>query len=263
MTKAPALFIGHGSPMNAIEETAFSRGWRDVATRFPRPDAVLCVSAHWVTDGVKVMGNAQPKTVHDFRGFPPELHAVQYPAPGAPDLADRIAMLLTEFGAAVDNSWGFDHGNWSVLRWMYPNADVPVLQLSLDHRRPALAHYAIGRKLASLREDNIAIIATGNIVHNLRAFFSGDASLQAPSQQFDDFVLDRIAANDVDAIANYAAHPAARIAAPDWDHFFPIFYALGARGVNEQAEIFNRNVATGISMTSIGFGLTPAAELAA
>ncbi|HWA00893.1 MAG TPA: 4,5-DOPA dioxygenase extradiol [Caulobacterales bacterium] len=261
--KAPALFVGHGSPMNAIEETDFSRGWRAVAARFPKPRAVLCVSAHWVTDGVRVMGNPQPKTIHDFRGFPPELHAVQYPAPGAPELAARVASLLTEFGAAVDNSWGFDHGNWSVLRWMYPNADVPVLQLSLDRRRQAPAHYAVAQTLAPLRDEGVAIIATGNIVHNLRAFFSGDSSLQAPSKQFDDFILDRVAANDAAAVTAYATHPAAAIAAPDWDHFFPLFYALGARAPDERAEIFNRSVATGISMTSIGFGLTPAAELAA
>jgi len=263
MTKAPALFVGHGSPMNAIEDTPFSRGWRDLAQRFRRPRAVLCVSAHWATDGVRVMANAQPPTIHDFRGFPPELHAVQYPAPGAPDIAEHVATLLTDFGAQLDSSWGFDHGNWSVLRWMYPNADVPVLQLSLDARRTPAEHYAIGRALAPVRDDDVAIIATGNIVHNLRAFFSGDRSLEAPSKQFDDFILDRIGQRDVDAVIAYRSHPAAAIAAPDWDHFVPLLYALGAQGADERPEIFNRDVATGISMTSIGFGLPPATELAA
>ena len=183
--------------------------------------------------------------------------------PGAPKLAERVATLLTDFGARLDNSWGFDHGTWSVLRWMYPNADVPILQLSLDARRTPAEHHAIGRALAPLRDEGVAIIATGNIVHNLRAFFSGDASLQEPSKQFDDFILDRIAEGDAEAVIAYKSHPAAAIAAPDWDHFMPLLYALGAHGADEAPEIFNRNVATGISMSSIGFGLPPAAELAA
>lgn len=264
MPQAPALFIGHGSPVNAIEETEFARGWRDVAARFAKPAAIICVSAHWVTDGVRVMSNAQPKTIHDFgRGFPQALFDVQYPAPGAPALAERIATLLTEFDARLDNSWGFDHGNWSVLRWMYPNADVPLIQLSLDARRTPAEHYAVAQALAPLRDDNVLIVSTGNIVHNLRAFFSGDQSLQAVSAQFDDFIVHSVEAHDVQAVLSYQTHPAAAQAAPDWDHFMPLIYALGAQGAEERPEFFNHHVATGISMTSIGFGLQNAAERAA
>jgi 4,5-DOPA dioxygenase extradiol len=263
MPQAPALFIGHGSPMNAIEETPAARGWAEIATRFERPAAILCISAHWVTDGVRVMANEQPKTIHDFRGFPPELHAVQYPAPGAPELAERITSLLKDFNAQLDRSWGFDHGSWSVLRWMYPNADVPLLQLSLDQHRTPAEHYAIGRALAPLRDENVLILGTGNIVHNLRAFFSGDQSLQTVSAQFDDFILQSIEARNVDAVLNYEAHPAAAQAAPDWEHFMPLIYVLGAQRAQERPEIFNHHVATGISMTSIGFGLQNAAERAA
>lgn len=264
MPQAPALFIGHGSPMNAIEETEFARGWRDVAARFPKPAAIVCVSAHWVTDGVRVMANAQPKTIHDFgRSFPQALFDVQYPAPGAPALAERIVGMLAPFNAQLDSSWGFDHGNWSVLRWMYPDADVPLIQLSLDARRTPSEHYAIGRALAALRDDNVLIIGAGNIVHNLRAFFSGDQSLQSLCVQFDDFIRHSVAARDVDAVLNYESHPAAALAAPDWDHFMPLVYVLGAQGAQERPEIFNHHVSPGISMTSIGFGLQNAAERAA
>jgi 4,5-DOPA dioxygenase extradiol len=257
-SKAPALFIGHGSPMNAIEENAFSLGWRDIARRFERPRAIVCVSAHWTTEGVRVTGNAHPPTIHDFHGFPAELHAVEYPASGAPELAERVALLLTEFGARLDQTWGFDHGAWSVLKWMYPDSDVPVIQLSLDARRTPGEHYEIGRALSAVREDNVLVLATGNIVHNLRAFVSGDTSQEAIAKTFDDFIVERIAARDHHAVINYQTHPAAAEAAPDWDHFIPLLYALGARGEDEPAEMFNRHVATGISMTSIAMGLAPA-----
>jgi 4,5-DOPA dioxygenase extradiol len=251
--RAPALFIGHGSPMNAIEHNAFSQGWADVARRLARPEAIVCVSAHWVTDGVFVTGEAAPRTIHDFRGFPPELQAVQYPAPGAPALAARVAALLADYGARADTSWGFDHGAWSVLRWLYPNADVPVIQLSLDQRRAPAAHHAIGAALAPLRDEAVLILGSGNIVHNLRAFFAGQATPWA--KPFDDFILERIVAGDDAAVIAYQRHPDAARAAPDWEHFTPLISVLGARGADERAHVFNRDVGTGISMTSIGFGL--------
>src|SRR5262245_22381436 len=181
MTRAPALFIGHGSPMNAIEDSPAARGWAEVAARFPKPDAIVVVSAHWVTDGVRVMSNAHPRTIHDFgRSFPQALFDVQYPAPGDPALAHAIVEPLSRTGARLDDGWGLDHGTWSVLKHMYPEADVPVVQVSLDVRRPPAEHYAIGRALAELRDDNILLMGSGNIVHNLHAFFQ--AAAMTPAQ---------------------------------------------------------------------------------
>jgi 4,5-DOPA dioxygenase extradiol len=254
--KAPAMFIGHGSPMNAIEDTPASRGWRDIAARYPKPRAIVCVSAHWITEGVRVTANAAPRTIHDFGGFPPELFAVQYPAPGDPVLARDIAGRLSAFGAATDERWGLDHGTWSVLVHMYPEANVPVLQVSLDARRSPAEHYAIGQALAALRDENVLIIGSGDIVHNLRAFFRrGGGDNSADERAFDDHIVAAIEAGDDDASLNYASHPHAHEAAPDWDHFFPLFYTLGARVPGERAHVFNRDFFPGISMTSIAFGL--------
>lgn len=256
MKTAPALFIGHGSPMNAIEHTPAAQGWSEVAQRFAQPHAILVVSAHWVTDGVRVTANARPRTIHDFgRGFPQALFDVQYPAPGDPVLARRMIGLLAAFDAAADDGWGLDHGAWSVLRHMYPKADVPVLQLSLDARRSASEHFAIGRALAPLREDNVAILASGNIVHNLRTFFGREDANQERDFAFDEYIVDAAALGAHDAIVNYASHPAMPEANPDWEHFFPLFYALGVRKGDETPTIFNRYLEPGISMTSLAFGL--------
>jgi 4,5-DOPA dioxygenase extradiol len=251
--KAPAIFIGHGSPMNAIEDNSFSQTWRSLARRFEKPRAVLCVSAHWVTEGVRVTGNAQPPTIHDFGGFPPALFAMTYPAAGAPALAADIAQRLATLGAEVDESWGLDHGAWSVLAHLYPEADVPVLQLSLDARRTPQQHYDIGRALAPLRDDGVLILGSGNIVHNLRHW--RDSAVQDWVTGFDDFIEGRIEARDHQAIIDYLSHPMANVAAPDWDHFTPLLYVLGAQGANETTEVFNRSYIPGISMTSNAFGL--------
>jgi 4,5-DOPA dioxygenase extradiol len=254
--KAPALFIGHGSPMNAIEDTPASRGWRDIAARFQKPRAIVVASAHWLTEGVGVTSNAHPRTIHDFGGFPPELFAVQYPAPGDPALADDIARLLGAFGAETDESWGLDHGTWSVLVHLYPEADVPVVQISLDARRGPAQHFTIARALAPLREENVLILGSGNIVHNLRVFFHrGGADTSAADRAFDDHIVAAIESGDDQAVLNYRAHQHAAHAAPDWDHFFPLLYALGARSENETAHVFNRDFFPGLSMTSIAFGL--------
>lgn len=257
MTRAPALFIGHGSPMNAIEDTPSARGWAEIARRFERPRAIVMVSAHWVTDGVRVMSNAQPRTIHDFgRGFPQALFAVQYPAPGDPALARVIVEKLTAFGAKLDDSWGLDHGAWSVLKHMYPEADIPVVQVSLDGRRPAAEHYAIGRALASLRDENVLVMASGNIVHNLPAFFRAASLEPAPwVSSFDELIADAVA-NDHDKIVNYTQQPDAAVAAPDWEHFTPVIYTLAAQRDGEAPTLFNRHYQPGISMTSIAFGLT-------
>ncbi|MGE3839531.1 MAG: 4,5-DOPA dioxygenase extradiol [Hyphomonadaceae bacterium] len=255
MTRAPALFVGHGSPMNAIEVTPSSRGWTEIAQRFATPAAVVAISAHWVTDGLRIMANTAPKTIHDFgRGFPQALFDVRYPAPGAPALARQVVDRLSGFGAELDESWGLDHGAWSVLIHMYPRADVPVLQLSLDAKRSPEDHFAIAKMLEPLREENVLILGLGNIVHNLAAFFRTN-QIEPWVETFDRFVTDAAAGGDDTAVVNYASHADARQAAPDWDHFFPVFYALGARRDGERAHIFNQHYQPGISMTSFGFGL--------
>lgn len=258
-TRAPALFVGHGSPMNAIEDTPSARGWAEIARRFSKPNAIVMISAHWVTEGVKVMSNAHPRTIHDFgRGFPQELFDVQYPAPGDPDLARAIVEKLTAFGAELDDTWGLDHGAWSVVKHMYPDADVPIVQVSLDIHRPAAEHYEIARALADLRDDNILIVGSGNIVHNLPAFFrAGDSQPDPLMSRFHDAIRGAVYAADFRAVVNYVGMPGAAVAAPDWEHFVPVLYALGAAGHDaEQAKLFNESLTNGISMTSITFGVS-------
>ncbi len=256
--KAPALFLGHGSPMNAIEDTPSSAGWRGSATRFPKPRAIVCVSAHWISEGVRVTAMTRPRTIHDFGGFPPELFAVHYPAPGDPVLAADIVARLSAFGAAGDERWGLDHGTWSVLAHMYPQADVPVVHVSLDARRHPEEHYAIGAALAPLRDQGVLLVGSGDIVHNLRAFFGrGAANGAAAERAFDDDIVSAIESSDHRAVLDYRNHPHAAHAAPDWDHFFPLFYVLGARDEGERAHVFNRHFFPGISMTCVGFGIDP------
>ncbi|MFT3726898.1 MAG: 4,5-DOPA dioxygenase extradiol [Terricaulis sp.] len=253
---APALFVGHGSPMNAIEDTPSARGWAEIATRFPKPRAIVMVSAHWVTDGVRVMSNAHPRTIHDFgHGFPQELFAQQYPAPGDPALARTIVEKLSAFCAEPDDTWGLDHGAWSVLKHMYPDADIPVVQVSLDGRRPPAAHYEIGQALAALRDDNVLVIGSGNIVHNLPTFFRHQGQPTPWDNEFDSFILDAVARRDHNAVKAYASHNLAPRAAPDWEHFTPVLYALAAQRDREDAEIFNHYFFPGIAMTSIAVGL--------
>ncbi len=256
MPTAPALFIGHGSPMNAIEDTPSSRGWAEIAQRFPKPRAIVCISAHWVTEGVRVTSNAQPRTIHDFgRGFPQALFDVQYPAPGDPDLARTIVEKLTAFGAQLDDTWGLDHGTWSVVKHMYPAADVPIVQVSLDIRRPAPEHYEIAGALADLRDDNVLLLGSGNIVHNLPAFFRSPSPEPQPwVSAFDNLIVDSVQ-GDHSAALNYTAQPDAAVAAPDWEHYMPVVYALGAQRPGETPYIFNRDYAPGISMTAFGYGL--------
>lgn len=256
MTKAPALFIGHGSPMNAIEDTPSPRAWAALAQRFPKPRAIVVVSAHWVTDGVRVTTNARPRTIHDFgRGFPQALFDVQYPAPGDPELARDIINRLAAFGARGSEEWGLDHGTWSVLIHMYPNADIPVVQVSLDARRKPEDHYAIGKALAVLRDNNVLVLSSGNIVHNLRAFFGGNGDVEPWVSRFNDAVAGAVWDDAHTSLMHYQEWPGADQAAPDWDHFVPLFYTLGAQHPGEHADVFNRQFMSGISMTSIAYGL--------
>lgn len=234
----PAVFFGHGNPMNALERNPYSEGWAAVGRAIPKPRAVLSISAHWYTPGTGVTISTSPRTIHDFGGFPPELYQVQYPAPGDPQLAQRVAQLLAPVDVSFDSTWGLDHGTWSVLCHVYPSAEVPVVQLSIDHRQPPQFHYELGRRLAPLREEGVLIAGSGNIVHNLRAYFQG---LGRPEPydwgaRFDAHVRELILASDHRALVDYHALGSdARLAIPTPDHYLPLLYILGAAGAAESA----------------------------
>jgi 4,5-DOPA dioxygenase extradiol len=252
----PAIFVGHGSPMNAIEDNTFRRGWAAAARAIPRPKAVLCVSAHWETRGVAVTAAERPETIHDFVGFPDELHAVRYPAPGDPALARAVVDLVESAPVALDAQRGLDHGAWSVLMAMYPEADVPVSQLSLDTGRPASYHYALGRELAPLRDRGVLVLGSGNLVHNLGRidFRRPDGSDWAV--RFDAALKERIRAGDHEALVRYEKlGPNARLAVPTPEHFLPVLYVLALQEAGETATFFNEATVMGsISMTSVAVG---------
>ena len=229
-SRQPALFLGHGSPMNAIEDNQWSRAFRALGERLPRPRAILSISAHWFVSGTHVTANAYPKTIHDFGGFPRELYDVQYPAPGDPDLARRVVDLLGSSASLADD-WGLDHGTWSVLLHLFPQADIPVVQLSLDYRLPPAEHLALARKLLPLREEGILILGSGNIVHNLRyaftAYTRGDLSTPPWATEFDAIAAAAMQARDGEALVWAVATEKGRMAHPTLDHYLPILYVLG------------------------------------
>ncbi len=252
--RMPVLFVGHGSPMNAIEDNAFSRAWTRMGSELPRPRAILSVSAHWESPGTRVTGMARPETIHDFYGFPEELQLQTYPAPGSPALA---ALVRDIEGAAVgwDTEWGLDHGTWSVLKRMFPRADVPVVQLSLDQAKTPADHYALARGLRPLRERGILILGSGNIVHNLaRIDWAGGAYDWA--EEFDGIVRRLIDAGDDESlIAHERLGRTARLSIPTNEHYLPLLYALAVRDTGEKAAYFAEGVTLGsISMRSLRFG---------
>jgi 4,5-DOPA dioxygenase extradiol len=250
--RMPVLFLGHGSPMNAIEDNEFHRGWRALGERLPRPRAVLCVSAHWETRGVYAGAAARPETIHDFYGFPKALFDVRYRASGDPALARRAAGLA---GARLDEGRGLDHGAWGVLIAMYPDASVPVVQLSLDTAQPGAWHYALAKKLAPLRDEGILVAGSGNIVHNLGVWRPGDGRPYDWALRFDAEVRRRIDAGDHAALADYAAlGNDARMSAPTPEHYLPLLYALALWQPGEPVSYFNERVTTSISMTSVVIG---------
>jgi 4,5-DOPA dioxygenase extradiol len=251
----PVVFVGHGSPMNAIEDSAFSRSWAAVAARLPRPKLILSVSAHWETDGAQVTAMPRPRTIHDFYGFPEELFAVQYPAPGAPDLARRVRALLGTDTVMPDQAWGLDHGTWSVLVRMYPKADVPVVQLSLDRRRTPAEHYALAGRLAALRAEGVLVFCSGNIVHNLRLLEWGDTGYDWAAA-FDLKLKALIEARDHAALVDYPKLGADALRAiPTNEHYLPLLYALALRGPAEPLKFFTEKVTLGaISMRSFRIG---------
>jgi len=248
----PVLFLGHGSPMNAIEDNEFHRAWRALGGRLPRPAAVLCVSAHWETHGVRTSAAARPVTIHDFYGFPQALFDVQYRAPGNPALARRAAELA---GAQQDPDRGLDHGAWGVLIAMYPDASVPVVQLSLDTTQPGAFHYALAKKLAPLRDAGILVVGSGNIVHNLGVWRPGDGRPYDWALRFDAEVRRRIDAGEHAALADYPSLGMdARMAVPTPEHYLPLLYVLALQAKGEAPAYFNDKVMTSISMTSVLIG---------
>lgn len=260
----PVLFIGHGSPMNVIEDNSFRRSWQALGAafgeggRWPRPRLILCISAHWLSHGWWLTGQVRPRTIHDFGGFPAELFAQQYPAPGAPEAARALAQWLgDDWGVALDEGageqgWGFDHGSWGVLKPMFPVADIPTLQLSIDYHRSPADHFALGTRLAALREQGVLIVGSGNIVHNLRAARWG-ASDDSPAYDwahaFDAEVARRIETGQLAALADFQQlGDVARLSHPTHEHFLPLLYAAGAADPQrDQVEFFN----AGIQMASI------------
>jgi len=254
--RMPALFLGHGSPMNAIEENEFVQGFREVGRSLPRPKAILCVSAHWYTRGTKVTAMKAPRTIHDFGGFPKELFEVQYPAPGSPVLAQEAKEMLAPQLVELDQNWGLDHGAWSVIRHLYPEADVPVIQLSIDYTKPAAWHYNLATQLEILRNKGILIIGSGNIIHNLRladfANFDRDNYGYDWAIEAHEIINSHLMNGDYKALMiDQPDQKALRLAIPTPDHYLPLLYTLGLRN-NDELTLFNDKLLAGsLSMTSI------------
>lgn len=256
----PVLFMGHGSPMNGIEDNEFTQGWAKIARDIPLPSAVLCISAHWLTRGTHVTAMNNPKTIHDFGGFPQALFNVQYPAPGNPELAQETANLIQSTNVGLDHDWGLDHGCWSVVKKMYPDANVPVLQLSIDYNKPASYHYELAKELAALRKKGVLIMGSGNMVHNLRMV--DWAHMNTPDYGFDwaHTISEKFKANinskNHQALIDYMSlGPEAKLAIPTPDHYYPMIYSLGLQGDKEEVDIFNdKYVAGSLTMTSLRIG---------
>ena len=249
MTKMPVLFVGHGSPMNAIEVNAFTRGWAEIAAKIPKPEAILCISAHWTTDGSKVSDAPQPKTVYDMYGFPHALYEVKYDSPGAPELAHSLRDLAPK--VQIDNSWGIDHGTWSVLHVMYPNADIPLIQLSLDRNESRQYHYDLGQKLKALREKGVLIMGSGNVVHNLGRINWDMNDGYTWAREFDDYIKENIMSRELGNVIDYKkAGLSSREAFYTTEHFDPLLYVLGASDENDKLTVFNNDCTLGsLSMT--------------
>ena len=253
----PVLFLGHGSPMNAIEENEFVRGFRQVGTSIPKPSAIICISAHWETKGTYVTAMEHPKTIHDFGGFPKQLFEVEYPAPGDPVLARETKELVKKTQVGLDEKWGLDHGAWSVIKHLYPKADVPIIQMSIDYTQPAQYHYDLARELSSLRKKGVLIIGSGNMVHNLGMLawdrlqdseYGYDWALEA-STKMKQYILN----GDFKPMINFRNQGRAfDLAIPTPEHYLPLIYALGLKGEKEKISLFNDKALAGsLTMTSL------------
>jgi len=258
--KHPVLFIGHGSPMNGIEDNEFSQTWAKMGQEIQKPKAVLVISAHWLTRGTHITAMNEPKTIHDFGGFPQALFDVQYPAKGSPELAQETAKLIHATDVGLDHDWGLDHGTWTVVRHMYPDADIPVLQLSIDYSKPPQYHYDLAKQLASLRKKGVLIIGSGNMVHNLRMIAWNKIS--EPNYGFDwaiemDKVFkDKIIDKGHKALINYETlNKASKLAIPTPDHYYPLLYTLGLQDEKDETSFFNDKLVGGsLNMTSVKIG---------
>ncbi len=254
----PVIFFGHGNPMNAISENGYTEAWRRIGSEMPTPKAILSISAHWFVPGTDVTATTAPRTIHDFGGFPRELYQVQYPALGDPQLARRVQTLLAPLDVKPDDSWGLDHGTWSVLRHVYPGADIPIVQLSVDETRPAGFHYEIGRQLAPLREEGVLIVGSGNLVHNLHTYAWGGRS-QDPYDwaiRFEDVAKELILSGAHKTLVDYEAlGPDAALSIPTPDHYLPLLYVLGAAQEREAVRFPVEGVDGGsISMLAVQIG---------
>ena len=254
----PSIFFGHGNPMNALGSNSYTEGWRRIGRELPKPKAILSISAHWFVPETAVTTTATPRTIHDFGGFPRELYQVQYPAPGNPELARQVQKLLAPLQVGLDESWGFDHGTWSVLRHVYPDADVPIVQLSIDETERATFHFELGRKLAALRKQDILIVGSGNLVHNLHAYAWG-RHMPDPydwAVRFERTAREIMLAGDNESLINYERlGPDALLSVPTPDHYFPLLYVLGSRQEGEAVSFPVEGVDGGsISMLTVKVG---------
>ena len=255
--RLPVMFIGHGSPMNAIEDNRFTREWQKITGTFPKPKAILCISAHWETSGTRILAVEKPRTIHDFGGFPDALYRMQYPAPGSMALAERVSHLLAD-RTAFSDEWGLDHGAWAVLMRMFPHADIPVIELSLDRTQPPPYHYDIARELSALRDEGVLLLGSGNMVHNLGMIEMRGNSLNEPygfdwALEASDMFKRHITAHSHQPLIEYpklGEH--ARMAIPTPEHFLPLLYILALERADERMRFFN-DIAIGgsLTMTSI------------
>ena len=257
--KMPVLFLGHGSPMNAIEENEFVANFRRLGNELVRPNAILCISAHWETNGTYVTAMQNPPTIHDFGGFPQELFEVQYPAPGSPQLAKQTKAIITKTNVGLDDKWGLDHGAWSVIKHLYPNADIPVIQMSIDYTQPAEYHYELAKELNGLRTKGVLIVGSGNMVHNLRMVswkrlnevYAYDWTIEA-NEKMKQFIVNE----DHKSLINFKSQGKAfELAIPTPEHYMPLIYTLALKTKNEEITIFNdKPVGGSLTMTSVKIG---------
>lgn len=257
-TPMPAIFFGHGNPMNALQQNAWTRGWAAIGESLPRPKAVLAISAHWYVPETAVTASPEPRTIHDFGGFPPELFQVQYPAPGDPALARRVQNLLAPVPVSLDHRWGLDHGTWSVLCHVFPQADVPIVQLSMDETQPAAFHYELGKRLAPLRDEEILIIGSGNLVHNLHTYAWGRHPVQTYdwAARFEAKALElMLAGDDAPLVAYETLGRDALLSIPTPEHYLPLLYILALRRPGESVSFPVEGVDGGsVSMLAVRIG---------